>query len=105
MTKHSNVVGGLVDKLVYEKLPIKATEIGWEAIGEDVEDFKQSLATELVRMMEEALGEDETEHPDWCGTYEPASEHTVCSCGLYSRNELRAETRTRLTAIIERELR
>lgn len=60
----------------------------------EVERLKQALATELVRMMEEALPEKRnTQVGD-------AYQRTFCS----EYNKAIAETRTRLTAIIEREL-
>jgi len=92
-----------IDEFV-SNLPIKATEIGYEKIGEDVQDLvaeilKTHVPIDLVR---EILGDDENTHPEWCGVYEQASERVVCSCGLYSRNELRSELRAKLNALVEK---
>ncbi len=60
----------------------------------DLKLVKQSLAIELVRMLEEALGENQ-------------KINSVDEVAAYKaeRNKWRNETRTRLTAIIERELK
>lgn len=98
----------IFQKLVYEQLPIKATEIGWEAVGEQVEEAKQAinrLITQankdlLERVRSEVIGKDKVNHNHvW---------HTTAGCGCTyftegdkANNELKAEQRSALQKIEE----
>ena len=89
--KQSKVIDGIYAKYIADSVRVGGLHAWFNA--------KQSLATELVRMMTEALGEDYV--------FERAKEDYLPSVYqfLKGKNELRQETRTRLTAIIERELK
>jgi hypothetical protein len=67
---------------------------GWLFNDDDIEKAAKQIHEFIDRNV---IGEDEKTHPDWCGTYEQASERIVCSCGLYPRNELRTQQRQKLS--------
>ena len=101
MTKHSNVIddyifeiedyiGGNIEGV--EKIDRMGLTV---FLRKTLKDFEQSLATELVGMLKEAVGEDDEE---------PYDEGSTFWKKIRNRNELRQEIHTRLTAIIEREL-
>ncbi len=96
MTKNSNVIDKILDDLIYDT----PNQYGYPPDFEpDLSKAKQLLATELVRMVEEVLGEGEKYKTDMAGWGNDPK--NICRT---HRNQLRAEIRTRLTAIIEREL-
>lgn len=78
-------VDKILEKLINEKLPIKATEIGWEKIGEDVADAKQALLNAHREDVKRIIGEDES------NLRMNLADH------VSARNQLRAEQRQRLT--------
>ena len=84
----------LVNGFMYELPPIKATEIGWEKIGEQEKDLRDKIInfinTQKRLYAESVIGEDENDSINHLGLGTAAIEEEE------ARNQLRAEQRARI---------
>lgn len=98
MTSFESQVDKILEQLINEKLPIKATEIGWEKIGEDVADAKQAL---LNAHREEVIKELKQFH-NWISSrpeYQNITLHTLQTYwDLYHKPSLLSEAAQLTTA-------